>query len=292
MRNPRLLLAFDGSSSSVQAARLVAGWHAARATETLLLQVHRPLWQAWPAPGLDRTALEQALLEEGQAVLAPAVELLSAAGMQPRTDVRIGPVADTVLACSETWQPDALVLGTRGKGLLGGYALGSVALRVASAAGRPVLLVKADDRLAGWGDGLRVLLPVDGSAAGEEALGRFIALAPALGVREVALVHFQPALPLLAAIAPPHDDVLSAWGGQEAQRAVAGAQSLLEQAGLRCETHRLSGDPVEGVAAFAATWGAGLVAMATHGHSVLRQALGSVAMQTVLRSPVPVLLLR
>lgn len=290
-----ILLAIDGSEAALHACRLVAGYAGDRsALRITLLNVQRPPLRLSLHPAVTDDVLEIGLRELGESVLGPAMALLQAGGFAPQPFVRIGPPAQTVLGFARESAADLLVMGNGRHGLLGGYAIGSVALRVAPAAPCPVVLVRPGARLpAELGKALRVTAPVDGSPEALRAVQQLANSAGLLGNLHVDLLHFHPGLSLAAAILPPHDDVLQEWSGREADAALAASVQALAAAGIAHEVHRLTGAPDEGIAAFAARTGAGLIAMGTRGTGAMHHLLmGSVALRTALASDVPVALMR
>ncbi|MDB5752453.1 MAG: universal stress protein [Ramlibacter sp.] len=291
----KIFLAVDGSEAALHACRLVAAWQGDRSQHQLtLLNVQRPPLHLSPDPGVNQAVLEAALREHGEQQLEPARALLLDAGWQVQNILRLGPPADTLLALAREGGADALVMGGGRHGLLAGYAIGSVALRVAPAAQCPVLLVKAGATLpTRLGTSLRVTAPVDGSPESLAAVQRLARCAGLLGTLHVDLVHFRPSLSLGAAMLPPHDDVLSQWGGRESDVALAAPAEALGVAGIPFELHRLAGTPEVAIAAFAREHGADLIAMATRGRGAMHHlVLGSVALRTAHQSAVPVALMR
>lgn len=260
----------------------------------VLLNVQRPLLKAWPGHGLDRAAVEEVLYDEGREELRAAQELLSAAGFQAELLVRLGHAPRVILEEAKQHEVGAIVMGTRGHGPLGGFALGSVALRVAQSAERPVLLVKPESRRpAALGSHARIVVPVDGSDEATAAAARVARCAGVLGQVHVDVVHFQAPLTVMEAIVPPHRDALSHWSGLEADEAVSRASEALRANGVEHEIHILAGDPAAGIAQFAQDRAADLVAMSTRGLGALHHAvIGSVALKTAHLSPVPVALIR
>lgn len=291
----RVLLPSDRSAASLQAVRMLADYRGDRARiQPVLLNVQRPVLRAWPGHGLDRAAVEDALREAGMAELRAAQEMLSGAGFAPELVVRLGHAPQAIVDQAQRADVGAIVMGTRGHGALGGFALGSVALRVAQSAERPVVLVKPESTLpAGLGTHVRIVLPVDGSEAATIAAVRIGRCGDALGRLQVDVVHFQQPLTVMEAMAPPHRDALSHWSGREADEAVAGARRALRASGVEHEIHILAGDPATGIARFAQERGADLIAMSTRGLGALHHAfIGSVALKTSYLSAVPVALLR
>jgi nucleotide-binding universal stress UspA family protein len=278
----RLLLPFDGSPAAARAAELVSSFD----VQATLLNVQSPPLRLWPGAGLDPAALDLALGEAGRAALEPARSRLPGA----RAEVRIGLPADAIL--SEAAGHDAVVMGTRGAGLLQGYALGSVALRVAHGARAPVLLVKPQDRLpAAPGERLRVLLAMDGSAPALRAAERLVAWREWLGELEVHLVWVQQPLSYLATVLPPHDDVIGQWSTQEGRERTQAARELFRAAGVAQHLHLTVGDPALEAKALAGQTGAELVALGTRGLGAAHHALiGSVALKAAALCEVPVML--
>lgn len=290
-----ILLAFDGSEAALHACRLVAAFaNAQGASQVTLLNVQRPPLLLSPQGGVSYTVLEDALREEGGRLLQQAMDVLAAGGCTAQAISRVGPPAAIILEAARERGADVLVLGNGRTGILGGYALGSVALRVAPAAHCPTVLVGARVRLPGApGRALRVAVPVDGSVESLQAVQRLVRCAGLLGRLQVDLLHFQPGITLAASILPPHDDVLREWSGRESDAALTQAMQLLGDAGIAHEVHRLTGDPASGIAAFSRTRGCELIAMGTRGLGAMHHLLmGSVALQTVRASDVPVALLR
>lgn len=290
-----ILVAVDGSEAALHACRLVAAWAGdPAALRITLLNVQRPPLRLSPHPGVDYSVLETALLQQGEHQAAQARAVLQAAPLQVEAVVRIGAPADVILQEARERSIDAIVMGSGRDGPVGGYALGSVALRVAPAAHCPVVLVRPGARLpAEPGKSLRVTAAVDGSQESLTAVQRLVACASVLGRMHVDLVHFQAGLSLAQAILPPHEDVLHEWGGLESDAALAVPAQVLAAAGIPHDLHRLTGAATSGITAFAEQHGAGLVVMGTRGMGAMHHLLlGSVALKTAHVSAVPVALLR
>jgi nucleotide-binding universal stress UspA family protein len=291
----KVLLPSDCGSASLQAARLLAGYRGERTRIVpILLNVQRPVLRAWPGHGLDRAAVEAALHEEGVDALQPAHETLTRAGFTPELVVRLGHAPQVIPDEALRRDADAIIMGTRGHGPLGGFALGSVALRVAQSAERPVVLVRPESRLPeALGSDARIVVPVDGSEEATRAAASIGRCANLLGRIHIDLLHFQPPLTVLEAIVPPHRDALSYWSGREAEDAVSRASDALRASGVEHQIHVLAGDPAAGIAQFAHDRAADLIAMSTRGMGALHHAfIGSVALKTAHLSPVPVALMR
>ena len=283
----RLLIPFDGSPAALRAVELVAGYagEAHNVAATLLNVQSRPI-SLWPGAGIDPTAVDAALVEAGKAELAPALARLASAS----AEVRLGLPAQAIV--HEARAHHAVVMGTRGSGALQGYALGSVALRVAQGAAVPVVLVKPADRLPETlGRRARVLLAMDGSEPALRAAERLVAWKSWLGELEVHLAYVQRPLTTLEAILPPHDDVIGQWSTQEGLQRTQAAREMLRQAAIVQHMHLSVGDPALELRTLAAQSGADLVALGTRGLGAAHHAfVGSVALKTAALCELPVML--
>lgn len=284
----RMLVPFDGSPAALRAAELLAGYAGdPQAFSVTLLNVQRRPPTAWPGVGLDPGVVERALLDAGRQQLAPALARLP--GTQG--EVRLGLPAGVIV--HEARAHHAVVMGTRGAGALQGYALGSVALRVAHQAAVPVVLVKPEDRLPpALGKRARVLLAMDGSEPAMRAAQQLCAWKGWLGELEVHLAYVQRPLSVLEAILPPHDDVLGQWSTQEGLQATQAARELLREAGIAQHMHLSMGyDPALELRTLATQSACDFVALGTRGLGAAHHALiGSVALKVAALCEVPVML--
>ena len=81
--------------------------------------------------------------EHSEAVLADARKLLAQATDVPhRTEVLVGPIGKVLAERAAALGCDSIVMGTHGRGQLGGLVMGSVAAKVVHFSQVPVTLVK------------------------------------------------------------------------------------------------------------------------------------------------------
>jgi nucleotide-binding universal stress UspA family protein len=188
---------------------------------------------------------------------------------------------------------DLVVMSTHGHGGIGRWLYGSVADQVIRQSPVPILLVPATCDHAWEGTApLRIMVPLDGSAFGEEVLDPVGKLASTLKA-ELLLVGASG--PLEYAYA---DGVPYMRGGLDV--ALRETRDYLESVAfrMRAEGHTVTADAETGRAGpviddLARRRHVDLVAMATHGRSgIARAALGSVATEVLHRSRIPVLLWR
>lgn len=288
-----LIAAFDDSPAALQAARLLAryqGGHERLAIVALHVQA-RPL-TLWPGPAIDEGKLEEALLAQGERKLAPACAILADAGFAPERAVRLGVPSDTIAEEAMRRGAELIVMGTRGHGPLGGFALGSVALRVAHRAQAPVLLVQPDTRLPqNVGRSVRALVPLDGSSHAHRAVSFLLGARDWLGETQVELAHVRAASSLWDMLLPAERSLADEWGSVEADHATREARALLHLAGVPYRLHEADGDAAQEIVRLAAALAAELVVMGTRGLGAVHHALiGSVAMKVAQASPVPVVL--
>jgi nucleotide-binding universal stress UspA family protein len=140
----------------------------------------------------------------------------------------------------------------------------------------------------------RVLVPLDGSEIAEAILPFAEKLAgpvdaEAMLVRVVEPLSAGEAFAAGGVVAP---DTLF-LRQLEAKEYLARVERRLANKGIRVRTDLRSGTPAAEIVAAATSWGADLIAMATHGRGGLGRLLfGSVAEAVLRAAPVPVLMIR
>ena len=137
-----MMIAVDGSEHSLEAVRhglrligqglraqVVLGHVQESATLTELATVG-------PAAAAD------ASVDAGMDLLAPAVALLRAAGVDHEVDVRIGDIYPTLLDIAEEHESAMILIGSTGEGTLSRIFLGSVGSDLVRHSQVPVTVVK------------------------------------------------------------------------------------------------------------------------------------------------------
>ncbi|MDT0449553.1 universal stress protein [Streptomyces hesseae] len=136
-----ITVGLDGTDHSLAAA----DWAAAEASRrgTALRLVHAWVWQPLDAAVASDSDVQRQWAAD---VLREAEGRVTAAfpGLAVTTELLPAETVPTLLA--EAAGADLLVLGSRGHGAVGGYLLGSVALKVLRQAVRPVVLVRPPRR--------------------------------------------------------------------------------------------------------------------------------------------------
>lgn len=140
----RLLVPVDRSDNAMRAlahaiaiAKLIPG------SELCIVTAHEP---ATEHPRLvayhSLPEIEQAIREDGAAILQPAIDAATAAGVKFTSELLLGTVPDVVVKHAEAKQCDGIVMGTRGMGAISNLVLGSIATKVIHLTKLPVTLVK------------------------------------------------------------------------------------------------------------------------------------------------------
>ncbi|MEV4006653.1 universal stress protein [Actinomadura sp. NPDC049753] len=170
-----ILIGYDGSPAAEQALQWAAG--EARLRGLALTVCH--VWH-WPYPMRppDEETLE-VLRSEGAIVADEGVRKARAfaGGLEVRWCLEQGSAAGALLRASRG--AVMVVVGSRGHGGFQGLPVGSTAVQVAAQASCPVVVVRSPARL----DGGRIVAGVDGSPAGDAALGFAV---------EEAVLHHDP----------------------------------------------------------------------------------------------------
>lgn len=191
----KILLATDGSPFSQVASALVTRlpWPATHEL-TVLSVVDKLAWlPAAETGGQDdehgaHQRLEQSLRQETQHILAREVERFTALGWTPQTLVREGHTAHEIVSAAEEMGTDVIAMGSRGRGGIKRFLLGSVSQYVMTYAPCSVLIARqphaaeaspVQETMAqpeASDTPLRLLLAYDGSPAAKTALETLVSL--------------------------------------------------------------------------------------------------------------------
>ena len=291
----KIVLPVDGSPAAAHAAELLLAYRGdPAALDVVALNVQSPLVSAWPQPAFDAGAVEKALLDAARGIAAAAAGRLSQAGLSAEGAARISLPADGILREAQARGAALIVMGTRGHGMLHGFALGSVAMRVAHGGELPVCLVPPKAKLpASLGRSVRVLLAMDGSEPAVRAARKLVEWRDWLGELDVQVAFVQQPLTYLETVLPPHDDVMKKWSTQEGEEATREALGILAAAGIRHHLHLSIGDPAMEIPHLADEAKCDLIAMGTRGRGAAHHAfIGSVALKVAAQGSLPVVLVK
>lgn len=140
----KLLIAVDGSPHAQRAIEAAARLQPLTVgLDVVLVNVRDVPLHAEQYPVVDAQAVEFVLQHQQSALLEEALAQASRAGLkQVRTQAEVGLAAKEIARAATDLGVDMILIGTHGRGALGGLLLGSVAQRVVHLATVPVLLVK------------------------------------------------------------------------------------------------------------------------------------------------------
>ncbi len=291
----KIVLAIDGSPSSLQARDLVASLHWPEGTQVALVAAyHIPTeWMVEGgavSPGLYDD-LDKAMRQESEATLAEAAKPLAEAGFVTSSLVVADRPADAIVALADEIGAELIVLGSRGRGQLASMLLGSVSAEVADRAATAVLVARAP--LVS-----KLLAATDGSPCWERVPSELAAWGAfrdmpcvALGVAPVA----SPAFDALVGLYTMGSETVQAQHEELVQHrgyATAAARQLSE-AGIPAQAETLTGDPAHQITRRAREIGADLIVTGSRClHGLDRWLLGSVGRNLLLHAPASVLIMR
>jgi len=289
-----ILVPLDGSPYSEQALAL-AMWVARQSDAAVeLCHVHQVSDPAFPGPVIEDETAVVSHLREYLGVLSRRLSRQLDRAVAHRI-VEGAPVAGLLGRARETGA-DLIVLTTHGHGGLAHAWLGTTAEALARQAGSPLFLVRPVARVAPEPETGRVLIPLDGSRTAEAVLGPALDLVALAGasVRLLAVVELPVQLP-----APPGGDPVRLQGVVDPEERREAARLYLDGVAARLREREIDVDveirdaisPATAILQAAAEFGAGAIAMATHGRSrLLRPGVGSVSDKVIRAAGVPVLL--
>jgi nucleotide-binding universal stress UspA family protein len=141
----KILLPVDGSEGSLRAARHLA--RMAAMVPNVALEVHlaniQPAGDDWMTRrSFKAEELAKMESEWAAAALAPARDILLAAGITPIVHTAQGDVPQAIARLAGELGCDQITMGTRGLSTLGDLLMGSVATKVLHLAQVPVTFVK------------------------------------------------------------------------------------------------------------------------------------------------------
>ena len=204
--------------------------------------------------------------------------------------------AETIIEESRLRKSDLIVMSTHARAGLERTVYGSVAERVFREVNVPVLFIPAGcDRPWLGGGKARVLVPLDGSAFSEEALGPARDLAAALHADLILLRVVPPPEYVRIEGYPdlPEGQLVEVGNAGEAESYLETVAARLRADGCAVETRVAAGDPVSVITLVVDEEEVSAVAMATHGRGGLaRLIMGSVATGVLQQASAPLLLAR
>lgn len=237
---------------------------------------------------------EHARLEAAQRHLERAAARVRAEGIPVEHAIYHDMPPEAVVRAVRSYRTDLIAMTTHARSEFKRWYLGSVADDVVRSTESPVLLIPPEC-VREWTGQERsgdcfVLVPLDGSGLASEALAPAIQLAAALGC----------GLRLLHVVQPAGGGDGRYFAEEDPAVRAAAARQLLEEEvarvhahGLKAEVETITGYPAQTIATEGARKDVLAVAMSTHGRGgVIRTVMGSTATGVLLRTCVPMLVVR
>lgn len=275
-----LLIPFDGSAVAE---------HALPYAERLAQRTGATILLLYAAEDRRRTSETILTAAEAKNYLDKAAARLRERGIAVQIMRSSGDSVDAIVAETARRPIDLVVMATRGRGMLGHGAGGSLADRLLEQLALPILLVRPWHTVAmseQLTEQVGIIVPLDGSTLAESALPAAQWLAQV----------FEGGLILLQAVAPA-----PLWSQStdptpkeaNARAYLQGIATRLEAAGCRTNVEVASGEAAPAINAAIQRHDAALVVMTTHGITGLAQMpLGSVAKEVFWGGAVPTVLIK
>jgi len=297
----QILVPLDGSPLAEQALGCAITLSRGMPAEIILLRavaIPPEAIDVLDSAGVEGTALMERLSAQATTYLGTIVHQLQDSGLEVHAVVRSGPAAETIVDYAQEAGIQQIVMATHGYTGVSRWTHGSVAERVLQSAGMPVLLTRAKE-----GEPVvplqplscqRILVPLDGSAVAEQALGPATSIARAFGAEmvlfQVPIVYLTESL--LGEWCVPFQGVLDT-AEQAAQAYLDEVARTLEEQGMSVSTAMQIGAVASSIIGYAEANRIDLIAMCTHGRTgMARWTLGSVADRVLRASNIPILLVR
>lgn len=269
----RILFATDGSDYSAGAQRVAIDLAKRCGAKMSVMTI---VLTSQDLEGVGTHGIQEQLEKEAQARLDAVAEAARAQDVACDLQLAYGdePHAE-IVAMARELGPDLIVLGRRGKRGLARMMVGHATAHVAGNAPCNVLMVPRLGQT--WRK--RILLATDGSAHSRAAAEAAGAVAKQCGLP----------LTVVSATTASHSESRKA----EAHAAVAAVAATLEQSGVTCDSTVAEGRPDEVVVETAASRGADLIVVGSHGRTGLaRLFLGSISERIMGQAQCPVLIAR
>lgn len=296
----KILVPVDGSEHSRAALRYLASRRKAMGEDALveLLNVQDAI-PVGVARMLELKSLSGYYDKAGEEVFEQLEDEIDAFGETPVKKVTVGGAPkDAIVEEAEKLDADMIVMGSRGRGPMSSFFLGSVSNAVIGQSKRPLLLLR--EHTQPCEGAMRVAIALDGSEYGLRAAEYVLSHVEFFGKDATfTLVHVVSSYPHFLTspnveyVMPPvTDKEFKAEQHRRFTETVTPAVELFRDAGVPVETVCLEGVPFEEVARYTRQK-ADLLVMGSHGYGNFQSAvMGSNAMHIAAECDVPLLVIR
>ncbi|CAM5209710.1 Nucleotide-binding universal stress UspA family protein OS=Castellaniella defragrans OX=75697 GN=HNR28_003577 PE=3 SV=1 [Castellaniella defragrans] len=137
-----VLIPVDGSDNSLRAVEYMIDYIRKNGPCTIhLLNVQIPIVSGTVLSFIDRPTIQRYYQDEASIALSRAKEILDKSGIVYQSALRLGSIADSIMAYTTEHHCDHIVMGARGLGAAKSLLLGSVTTKVLHLASIPVIVV-------------------------------------------------------------------------------------------------------------------------------------------------------
>ena len=135
-----IVLALDGSSQSIKAQKFAIGIADMCHADLIIVHAYSHTSDLHGKEGYDKLVAQRK--SAGQKILDDARAVLKESDLSVEENLLEGPAADAILSVANTRHADLIIMGTRGRGSLGGLLMGSVSTKVTHDAPCTVMVVR------------------------------------------------------------------------------------------------------------------------------------------------------
>ena len=219
---------------------------------------------------------------------------LERSGVKTRTCELEGKAADEILKLGASEKTDLMIIAAHGATGGNPQMPGSIAGKILSGSGKPVLLVRTK-REAGTGRLIkRILVPLDGSPMSERSLKLVEPAAAGLGAEVILFQAVEPVryVPGFETMVPnvvlPSDDEIKRSAGKY----LTDFAAPFKARGARLSTAVVADAPAEAIIDYSDSGNIDLIAMTTHGFSgIKRWVFGSTTQKVLQAGSKPILVI-
>lgn len=288
----RILIATDFSKHADRAIACVKSMQLPSGSHVRLIHAIEPVTTVGIFAPRDLLTLDETERDETRAFVRAAAKAIERADAKVDSIVGYGRAPDVVCDEARAFEPDLLVVGSRGRGAIVTNVLGSVSSELADRSPCPVLIARTASIR-------RIVFAEDGSPDAAAAATVLTRLAPfrAAAVDVVSVVDFafplvyaEPSSATVAAEAYRQYEATSPGVRDRCETVARVRSAWLRSSGITSTWQRREGDPAYELIAAAEAANADCIVIGSRGQTGLRRlVLGSVARSVLFHAPCSVL---
>ena len=275
----KILVAFDGSKTSMHALRQALIFDPHEKKEIVVITVNPPYIGDLELIGVSN--IQDIIIGQGKKILSEAEEIAKEEGVSIKTRLEEGEIFKRVLDTAEEEKSDLIIIGRRGITRLERALMGNVTAKVIGHSARNVLVVPRDSIIK-WDN---IVITTDGSKYSEAAAQEALALAKICGE--------QCALHALAVTRRSATEKRI----QISKNALKEIQSNAEKENIKADTLLVKGKPHESIhetiIEYAKEKNADIIVMGSRGRTGIQRLLvGSVVERVIGHTSCPVMVVK